>query len=126
MAEWRAANPTPITSPPLDRTGITADQIQFAYQVHRELAAAQQFLRVPESRVLTTPRTKTIMSAWTPKPAPRRAPWPAVLPGAPLAVRVTVIPLIFVITLGVAMIALCWLGWRAFAARMNAAAARLP
>lgn len=129
MAAWRAANP----APPLTFRG-EAMAASEAQEIEERLAAV---VRHPV-QVLYTRRTAEMIGygqrlrsevAQTLARAesrPRRAPWPAVMTGFPLAVRVPILLCAFVITVAVAMAALSWLAWRAFAARMNAAAARLP
>lgn len=131
MAAWRAANP----SPPLTWKG-EAMAASEARELEVRLARA---MLTGTPQVLYTKRTAEMIGygqrirsdvaqlAERPRiPSARRAPWPAVMPGFPLAVRVPILMCAFVITVAVAMAALSWLAWRAFAARMNAAAARLP
>lgn len=150
MAAWREANPDEVARIEharrflLQRRAEAADepapQLIFT-QKTKDKVAQRRELRAALERGLSqahplavrtpTPRYTTgePVPSWkftAARQAPRRAPWPAVMPGFPMAVRVPILLCAFVITVAIAMAALSWLAWRAFAARMNAAAARLP
>lgn len=139
MAAWRAADP----APPLtyrgeamadsevreieERLAATMGQpAQVLYTQKTMEALIEQRLVVAVDRRASVRRPRVLKIPDLPAVRQRRAPWPAVMPGFPMAVRVPILLCAFVITVAVAMAALSWLAWRAFAARMNAAAARLP
>lgn len=139
MAAWRAAAPA---SPLTYRGEAMADsEIR---EIEERLAAAmgqpaqvlytqrtmetliEQRLVAAVDRRASVQRPRVLKIPDLPAVRQRRASWPAVMPGFPFAVRMPILLCAFVITVAVAMAALSWLAWRAFAARMNAAAARLP